>query len=174
MSETTKVGSVLFFSNTDDDFYSPIYEVLEVLEPTPSGSLRFKVESRPAYNVGGRIPNRTACDNKPETLLYKEGSFFFLAGGDDETPGPKPTALRKAKMITEKGETWFEDCKSVTHACDENGLPLCGTKVTSAVDKPERWNPWNKWVCPPRGEVSVLIPSYEEPTCKRCAKKAAV
>lgn len=85
-----------------------------------------------------------------------------------------PCAIVKVKAHTNETDshTWYALSKGAAiHVAGENGGTLCGTQLKYENDKGRRWDPWLKMWKAPRKEASVFLPTFQEPTCKRCSQK---
>jgi len=94
--------------------------------------------------------------------------------------GPPPAALVRATRITRKivrkGDLPREYAitkGAVVHVATAAGTPLCGSKVSAWASNPDRWNPWQGHTVEADERESVYLPSFQSPTCAKCAARQA-
>jgi hypothetical protein len=87
--------------------------------------------------------------------------------------GPAPTSLvRATRIVTNTGYREYAIPKgAAVHVAGDSGGPLCGSKVTAEATNSERWNPWHRHTVEADSRASVYLPSFQVPTCAKCAAR---
>jgi len=177
------IGDVFYLKSPTRENSPDDYQILKVKQITnyahPKGDRNVtEMNGDDIVDITFEVPlHENTYGDKP---FRPEHDFYDVSLSDldwleiDKAPVPTSCTLGIMGRYG-KDEEWTElkgKKNRTVHKSGENGSPVCGSKATSHIFKPDgRWDPWNKHWCKEEESVTCWVPSFREPTCKKCLKK---